>query len=273
MKKGEQEILEKPCDYCGKSCKSWCQVCGIYYCSRTCQKKHWPYHKKICAKTLPQRLRKLMQLDWRQDSRFRTEDFAIPIVGKVILNGIALREKDRHITWSWSSCKNPIRAMCLGCGPGYTDDLFCSQSFWMPGTVGTRKAYYCTDCHSENRFIHPKTLMTLREVWPAIVICWKRENMPKELLPMILEHFKTAWIEDIPIELITLPQRLHNYFTASRINKRYNFHKATVEIVQQFHQEPAAAVTVTAEEAAVVDMNWNDLYPSLYDDEQDFEEE
>lgn len=262
MKKGVQEILEKPCDYCGYSCKSWCQVCGIYYCSRTCQEKHWPYHKKICAKTLPQRLRKLMQLDWVKPT-YRS------LPNKVTLAG----EKDREISWSWS-CYSDLVKLCLGCGwkCGITlrSYFFSLQSFYTPNQY---EGYYCSDCHSESRFIHPKTLMTLREVWPAIAICWKRDGMPRELLPMILGHFKVAWIQDIPIELIEEPPELH-YSTASQYNKlfgdRFNvmvmndFYMKMHEMQQQYHREnPAAAASAGA---AVADMY-------RVESEEDFEEE
>lgn len=47
-----ETIRKSVCAYCRKMDKpKWCQGCNkIYYCSRDCQVKHWPVHKKECVK-------------------------------------------------------------------------------------------------------------------------------------------------------------------------------------------------------------------------------
>ena len=43
-------VKKKVCSYC-KEFKSYsmCDVCGLVYCSRKCQKLDWPVHKFICT--------------------------------------------------------------------------------------------------------------------------------------------------------------------------------------------------------------------------------
>ena len=55
------------CSYCGVECSTSKSRCGpcmrssfrVYYCSKDCQKSHWPVHKPSCAKTLG-----VLSLDW-----------------------------------------------------------------------------------------------------------------------------------------------------------------------------------------------------------------
>ena len=38
------------CANCDGASSSYCSgCCTVYYCSRACQKKHWPEHRHICA--------------------------------------------------------------------------------------------------------------------------------------------------------------------------------------------------------------------------------
>lgn len=61
--------------------------------------------------------------------------------------------------------------------------------------------YYCEHCVKEDRFIHPKSLMTLRETWIVFAACWVyAANMPKVLLPLIQEHFRMCWKRDVVVE-------------------------------------------------------------------------
>jgi hypothetical protein len=49
----EYEMKEAPppkpkCDECRQDAGMRCKQCGEHYCSRECQKKAWPSHKRIC---------------------------------------------------------------------------------------------------------------------------------------------------------------------------------------------------------------------------------
>ncbi|KAG0568037.1 hypothetical protein M758_7G179000 [Ceratodon purpureus] len=49
--------VPKPrCDECKKESKMRCKQCGEHYCSRECQLKAWPSHKKVCKLVAAQRL-------------------------------------------------------------------------------------------------------------------------------------------------------------------------------------------------------------------------
>lgn len=37
------------CEECGQHAGMRCTQCGVRYCSRKCQKKAWPAHKKVCG--------------------------------------------------------------------------------------------------------------------------------------------------------------------------------------------------------------------------------
>eukprot|EP00058_Branchiostoma_floridae_P022523 XP_002608013.1 hypothetical protein BRAFLDRAFT_74965 [Branchiostoma floridae] len=43
-----QKTTERPCVLCGQLGKSKCSTCKTPYCSRDCQRKHWPEHKNHC---------------------------------------------------------------------------------------------------------------------------------------------------------------------------------------------------------------------------------
>lgn len=53
-----KDYEEKPqphtpkCEKCGKDADMKCTQCGERYCSRECQRKAWPAHKKVCKKVV-----------------------------------------------------------------------------------------------------------------------------------------------------------------------------------------------------------------------------
>ena len=40
--------IRYPCTVCNQLTFQRCSNCQIYYCSKNCQRKHWPEHKKEC---------------------------------------------------------------------------------------------------------------------------------------------------------------------------------------------------------------------------------
>lgn len=48
MKDQPPEELNPKCGECRQDAGMRCKQCGEHYCSRECQKKAWPSHKKIC---------------------------------------------------------------------------------------------------------------------------------------------------------------------------------------------------------------------------------
>lgn len=44
----EKEASKPKCEECRSDAGLKCAQCGQHYCSRECQKKAWPYHKKVC---------------------------------------------------------------------------------------------------------------------------------------------------------------------------------------------------------------------------------
>jgi hypothetical protein len=183
-----------PCDNCGTICNYWCQKCKIYYCSRTCQVSHYPAHKLICDTTIAKRFRKLLKSNLCNSG----------------------------ITWVKSTHDKYLR-MCVGCGLSMKESLlFCYQ--WIPTkTSGNVKCYYCMDCHSQNRMIHPVSLMTLRETWIVFLLCWRKLNMTKDLLPIILSHLFLGWMKDADIWILNLPN-VSDYYCGNYINGwRYEY--------------------------------------------------
>ena len=46
---GKAPYLPPGCVVCGKETKSRCTACWLVrYCSKECQKQHWPVHKQTC---------------------------------------------------------------------------------------------------------------------------------------------------------------------------------------------------------------------------------
>lgn len=43
-----QTPIPGKCDVCSKRCSSECGICGESYCSKVCQKKGFPQHRRIC---------------------------------------------------------------------------------------------------------------------------------------------------------------------------------------------------------------------------------
>lgn len=51
------------CIVCGNAGKVKCNTCGQFYCSKSCLFANEPFHKRVCAKTFPERLKKFLLLE------------------------------------------------------------------------------------------------------------------------------------------------------------------------------------------------------------------
>lgn len=184
-----------PCDFCEKNCTSWCKVCGIYYCSRECQVNHWPHHKQICATTFVKRFEKILKADWNS------------LYDRIIWNKLAItvpRHGKRPTTWSRSSDTGQLMGCCFGCGNTSWGDFYSDQRLINPRTGTEIRGSYCKKCHEETRFIDPNTFLRLRKIWVVFLMCLKhmKPHLGKDVLTVILKHFKIAWEKMANISII-----------------------------------------------------------------------
>lgn len=147
------------CENCMAVAFTRCGICKItYYCSKECQKKNWPFHKKFCAPTRKERLIKTCR------------------------NNII-----RY--------KNSCSRLCLCCEEPIGLSLFQYPIYIDNNKTYIR---YCQGCYDNNRLYDSKSHLTVAEAFFVFLCVLYRLNinLPYEIIVMIFKDCIDIWRQD-----------------------------------------------------------------------------
>lgn len=204
------------CDFCGYACDTSCGTCRHIYCCVNCQKDPtWLNdHGKICASTLAQRFRNVCR---DKDFDFvNSKDSELGTTRNAVESKVFYTPNHKWFSWAKSAKFVDIEMsismlekkhwgydniVCIGCGLRETNAYFLNYRQTLFLKQKNVDLYYCDQCASEDRFLHPDSLMTLRETWIVFSLCWIfRLRMRKDLLQLLRQHFQACWRKDIDVE-------------------------------------------------------------------------
>lgn len=104
--------------------------------------------------------------------------------------------------------------MCIGCNRFATNTW--NLEFLQRLVLKNNRAvdlYYCKECNDEDRFVHPESLMALRETWIVFAACWVHAaRMRKDLLRLMWKHFRVCWKQDIVIKDLSEQIFINDYY-------------------------------------------------------------